>query len=267
MTHLEKLQAWAAEIAQMPPIDRRPILLAWARADRDIASYLYEASPLWNIASEAIRTLSAELKADTPGNIWFGAPAKRNRKPILSALRIDPADPTAAFATFPFRVLTTSDGRHWIGAAVHPPCTVNPTPFSEIDITDVILWNPKTGELQLLGDDRPTIIGPDDPGDCLTVYGDGYAFFRAWAEARSEIAQRHMSARAGNWAHPIPTPADGAIPGALVIGDVAKAPIPLDIPILEAGPGIDPAQLTKAIYRRANLPRVQTRPEPIRRAA
>lgn len=197
----------------------------------------------------------------SPGSVWMRAPYERGRASICRALQIDRAEPTAAYATLPFVVLEDEEGETQIGGAVgmYPAFSVGD--WTTADITDVILWNPRTNLVRIMGEARSAscIVLPDQvPADRLTIYGDGFAFFRAWADNRAYVAALAVARAKGKWVHNVVEPTDSGIPGALAIGDLNKLRIAdIDTRVLVAGPGIDAAKLKSALFRSANLPRVE----------
>lgn len=191
------------------------------------------------------------------GRAWLAANWSAKRATICRALKIDPAEPGASYATGPFAIMQ-EDGASWIAGAVGIWRAFDPTNWSVDDISDVILWNPRTGEIRILGDTSPTLITPDRPEPRLTVYGQGFAFFRAWADRRAEILAR---IRIAHESHRVTgsEPTDSGIPGALVIGDLAKIEWRnLGAAVLVAGPGTDARKLNRAVIRSARLPRIES---------
>jgi hypothetical protein len=206
----------------------------------------------------------------TPAQAWWHAPHERGRARIYAALKIDPTEPTAPYACALFRALDLDDAT-WIASPTAGfPCLAVDAVLRSApeDIPDVILWSPRTGTLRIAGEsaNTPALITPHPAPETLTVYGDGYAFFRAWADARAEFFARWRSARAGTSF--IPTePTDGGMPGALVIGDLDKIHWRhTGASVLVAGPGVPAAKLKTAVFRSARLPRVQASVELARAA-
>ncbi len=190
----------------------------------------------------------------TPGQQWLRG--QRRAKAICKELCIDPAEPGASYAIGPFAILTV-DERPWIAGAVGIWRAFKPRDWEPDDITDVILWSPRTGELRLLDDDGPALILPANPEPRLTVYGEGLAFFRAWADRRAATFASVRTAFANHRVAGV-EPHDSDIPGALAIGDLAKLPwMQANASVLVAGPGIDGRRLNAAVIRSARLPRVE----------
>jgi hypothetical protein len=174
---------------------------------------------------------------------------------VYRALKIDLREPSAAYATEPFTVLSI-DEKNWIAGAVGHHAGLR---YGDWHPTgDVILWNPRTGETRLRGDIGPALIVPFHPEPRLPVYTDGFAFFRAWADNRAAIytrqsiaAEMHKTTNAD--------PRDSGIPGALAIGDLNKIDwFNTGATVLAATPGLDPKALNRAVIRSARLPRVES---------
>lgn len=181
--------------------------------------------------------------------------AFRYRLAIWKALNIDPLDGYAAAAIAPFSVVRDDKG-FWIAGAVGHQRGLTYGAWHPTG--DVILWNPRTGETRLKGETRPALVTPFRETPRLTVYADGFAFFRAWADERAALTERQAVAVAHHRAA-IAEPADSAIPGALAIGDLKRLPFAsLNATTLVAGPGIDARDLNRAVLRSANLPRVES---------
>jgi hypothetical protein len=179
----------------------------------------------------------------------------RKRRAVFAALKIDPLEPTASYAIQPFTVLETDEGNWIAGAVGHEP----PMRYGDWTPTgDVILWNPRSGAMRLRGVIGAALIVPHHPGARLTVFGDGFAFFRAWADNRAAIAER-IAVASTNHRTTNAEPMDSGIPGALVIGDMAKIDWrDTGASVLVAGPGIDAKALNRAVIRSAHLPRVES---------
>lgn len=192
------------------------------------------------------------LERDCPGKVWFYADIDR-RAPIYRALMIDPDEDGASYAVAPFR-LARMDGEAVILAAW--PC---PPLFSDDDvfwlgIETVMVWNPVRKTVAVMGDVEPQIVGafPQD-GRAASLFGDPFAFFRAWAEQRAAFSVAYRTARS---AHYTVAPTEVDRPGCLLIGNPAKVrwasyQIPRDLECV----GLDASVVNKAILRSANLPR------------
>lgn len=200
-----------------------------------------------------------------PAAIWHNTPYTHHRKAIFKALRVDPADPASGFACACFRVIA-DDGVTYIAGAVGCPPHLDLERFKNWtpdDITDVILWSPRTNDLRALGEARSqtVLITPVASENTIMVYADGFAFFRAWLEARAAYAVRKQGLISNAWVHPLPEPSDSFIPGALVIGDIAKVkewPAIADASLI-AGPGVTDDALRQSVWRAAHIPQVITR--------
>lgn len=184
---------------------------------------------------------------------WLAAPFTRARGNICRALKIDREDPAAGYATAPFVCLDHGDTT-WIAGAV------GTTIFDEgHGISDTILWHPPTGRIQILGEaaSANVLILPTSSDPELTVYADGFAFFRAWADRRAAYLVRRHQAQAAKHAIIPSEPMDGNLPGALAVGDLDKIHWrDTGATILKAGPGINAKQLQRAVFRSACIPRV-----------
>lgn len=193
----------------------------------------------------------------TPGEAWMNARWDHQRKAIFRALRIAPDESCASYAITPFRIMRDDRGIACIGGAVGVWRSLAPKGWTEDRITDVILWDPKGGTVSLVGSDDAAIVMPYDCEPRITVYADGFAFFRAWADNRAatferlRLAKQHRSLTAAE-------PLDGGLPGILVVGELLKLPWhSLGASVLVAGPGINAKALNTAVIRSARLPRVE----------
>jgi len=197
-----------------------------------------------------------------PARAWSATPYARGRASIWRALKIEPSDRFAGYATSAFRILNTAEDETWIAGVIGaPPCfdVKRLLAWDHTQIRDVVLWNPRTGALRMLGQPSlaPDLIAPDDSTARIMVYGEGFAFFRAWADKRATTAEAITAARLNRHIVPV-EPADSDIPGALAIGDINKLDwLGLQATVIVAGPGIDPQKLNRAIFRSARLPRVE----------
>lgn len=248
-----------AEIRDLPDEDRHEALVWWAR------------SPLWGaplmlcldwqgrIARDAYRALKRELAADTPGRRWNMLEPSVGRASIHRLLALT-GDPAAIYAAAPFRSWTDDDGRAWIAGAIGcPPYFDNDAAlrWEHLDITDVILWDPRTNEARIAGEHASTsvFVMPEQPDPRLTIWGDCGAFFRAWAARRVRTGKLWIMRARGEWQHPIDEPADGNLPGGLLIGDAFRARWPVtDSTTIVAGAGLSATELHAAAFRAARLP-------------
>jgi hypothetical protein len=164
--------------------------------------------------------------------------------------------PGSGYATWPFR-LVDYDGRPWIGGAIGPEFCPR---WNHLAISDVILWNPLTGETRLGGEAGGTnhLIAPDMPDDRCTVFADTGAYFKAWGWRRLRLASLRAKAAAGEWLHPVTQPKDANLPGVLVIGDVFQPGWSrVTVPKLIAGAGLSPDQLFAAVLASRAMPIVE----------
>jgi hypothetical protein len=199
----------------------------------------------------------------TPGQAWLNASYEAGRASITKALRMDRSERHAPYATLPFVILEHEDAK-WIAGAVGIYPAFTTAPWSTDDISDVILWNPRTDKIRILGEAASQSIAILPAGrsletETLTIYASGFEFFRAWADRRSITAAMIETARASNHVIIPAEPRDSDIPGVLVIGDLAKITW-RDVPAqnLIAGAGVDETKLRNAIFKSARLPRVMS---------
>lgn len=270
----EEVEALFAALDALEGHERYSNLIAWARSSAFSGAGLIPCSwmgpkyaDMVRINREAFGLLRAALDKETPGKAWHAAWNPADRKVICRHLKIDPADPLAFFATFPFRVIRNEGERPWIAAAIGcrrimDPASKEHAPgydWLHIDIDDVILWNPRSGEVKVAGDpDRRLVECANYDDGRYTVFADPFSFFRAWADRRAEFGARVKAARASKHVLISTEAVDNCMPGALVIGDLDRVHWrDLDAAVLVAGPGVDPVKLNRAIFRTARLPRVE----------
>lgn len=249
-----------AAIRDLPDQERHEALVEWAR------------SPLWDgllmlcegwqgkIARAAYKALQRELAADSPGKQWDALDHSKGRDSIKRLLGVA-GDPAAIYASIPFKAWTDEDdGRAWIAGAigVRPMFDADAARrWEHLDIRDVILWDPRTNEVRLVGEHRThsAFVLPDTPDARLKVWGDPAAHFRAWASQRARTWALCRAKTAGQWKHPASEPADGGLPGALLIGSIDRARWPdSGASTVISGPGLTAAELHMAAVRAANLP-------------
>lgn len=191
---------------------------------------------------------------------WANADLRTNRTDILKALRIDPSDRTALFASMPFRVVA-DQGERFIGAAIGCPPHLDADAmraWSPNDIRDVLLWSPKRGTVRVMGEAQPVLVLPDDRGT-VTLFADPFAFMRAWVERRAAAMVRKLHVT--RWQTHTREPGDSYLPGALAIGDLARMHLgTADVEAFVPGPGVAPDALRQAVYRSARMPRVIAAP-------
>lgn len=201
----------------------------------------------------------------TPGEIWYRTPYIHHRRAIFNALQVDGSDPSAGFACACFRSIA-DDGINYIAGAVGCPPHLDLDRFRDWTpdrIAHVILWHPKSNDVRELGEakSQSILIAPTIPDETITVYADGFAFFRAWIERRAAHYVRNQMTIRKEWAHPTPETSDSLIPGALVIGNIAsvKEWPAISESALIAGPGVTDDALRQSVWRSAHIPQVITR--------
>lgn len=190
------------------------------------------------------------LSKDTPGRTWFHA--RHDAKAVCRALRINPDDDGAIYATTPFRIARVND--KVVVLAAHP-APRNFTPIDEdwLDIATVIAWNPLDDTAHVLGDTAAQLVGAMSD-DANQIHASPRTFFQAWAIRRAQFAVKARSLSGKSW---ITRPRErDEVPGALLIGDLSKVRInPAVLPEHIECVGVDPRELNKAIIHAARLPR------------
>ena len=248
---MEELQALSDE-------DRHAALVVWARSCWWDAGLMLCTGWHGDIAKAAWRALQIDLRADTPAKQWEDANYSTGRASIVRLLGLDD-EPSAAYASAPFKTFVDGDGRSWIAGAVGCPPhldTVRLGRWRHLDITDVILWDPRSGDTEIAGEHHSAsgLLLPSNQDDCLTVFAEGGAFFRAWAERRARLGELAKHAPVA-WVHPVAEASDSELPGALVIGSLDDIQWRgVTSPVVVAGPGTTPANLRVAALRAARLP-------------
>lgn len=190
-----------------------------------------------------------DLNRDTSAKTWWNLPF--NHPAIARALRIDRTQPGATYALAPFRYLRDGD-RHLILAAHPCPHAFAPVDMDWLGIETVIAWEPTTGKVTVLTDDRPQLFGKLTEDD-NTVFADPRAFFTAWMRARAWYATARQQAAYSKWTA---TPPElDMLPGALIVGDadLINWPTPTMPRHLQCV-GIDPKRVNRAILKSASLP-------------
>lgn len=259
-----ELVQFMADVRDAPDEDRHATLLWWAR------------SPYWSpilmmcggwqgkIARNAARALKRELAADTPGKRWNGLPHDVGRASIERLLGMRD-HPSHIYACAAFRTWIDDDGRSWIAGAVGAPPILSRgiSDWLHLDISDVVLWDPRTNETRLVGEHQSTanFVLPEIVDLRVTLWADGGAFFRAWAARRARKADLFRAVSNGKWKHPVMEDRDSGLPGGLVIGDIGRARWPSDalsgVSAVTAGPGLTHAELHHCAVRSANFPRFE----------
>lgn len=244
-----------SDLNELEGTERRDALLGWVRSDWWSPTLMICEDWQGKVAREAWRVLKAELDASTPGKAWHEADHAASRVTINRLLGAD-GWKAGHYATFPFRMIWTQEDEPWIGAAIGCPPILNAVKlgaWEHIDIRCVILWNPKSGETRLFGDEgqRAHLILPEPAPETLDVFTDTRAFFSAWARQRASFA-------AMTQLHGLIESPDGHLPGALVIGGIDKVRFPRDAAnALVARPPLTRGALRDAVLRSANLPRIE----------
>lgn len=212
----------------------------------------FTVNPVEAMGAEAWNYLNAywrDKNRDTPAKTWWNLPF--DHFAIARALRIDRTQPGATYALAPFRYMRDGD-RHLIVAAHPCPHAFAPIDMDWLGITTVIAWEPATGNVTVLTDDRPQLFGRLTEDD-NTVFADPRAFFTAWMRARAWYATARQQAAYSKWTA---TPPElDVLPGALIVGDpdAIHWPTPTMPRHLQCV-GIDPKRVNRAILKSASLP-------------
>jgi hypothetical protein len=197
------------------------------------------------LARQAWRARHTALAKDSPARRWSLASPVHSRATINTLFSLN--DQAGAWpASAPFRLMLDDDGAPWIAAAVGPDWHLQ---WTHLDILDVILWNPQTGETRVAGEAPRTrhLIIPAHPDERCTVFGDTAAYFKAWA-------WRRLRANTGHSQRPEPHP-DGNLPGVLVIGDAMQPGwTRVEALTLIAGAGVSQSHLFNAVLASRNMP-------------
>lgn len=190
------------------------------------------------------------LRKDGPAKTWWNADL--NRAPIFRALRIDCNEEGAGYAATPFRVAKVND--RWLILAAYPAPSVFDPVADWLDIKTVIAWEPNSDTAHVLGDPEPQLVG-NLSDEANVIFASPRAFFQAWAMRRAQFYARLQATKGKTWR--IEAREADEVPGALLIGDLAKAPLsPSTMPEHIECHGLDPQALNRAILRAARLPRV-----------
>lgn len=210
----------------------------------------------YQVYKQARSVFAFETNKAGPSKIW--ANADIGHKAVYKALKIDPADPAAFYAAFPFRLAMMGE-RARIVIAITPPliATKGNEHWHHTDIDLVLSWNPVENTVEVIGDTQPMAVFPDEMGDAVEVYGDGFKFFRRWIERRAEFWQRRTDSAKNKWKHPAVEPRDGGLPAILCVGDVRQIRWQThDLPPVINAVGIDRDALNASIFKSAAVPRV-----------
>ena len=183
-----------------------------------------------------------DLTADSWAKTWWHL--DRKNPLIAQAFKADTTEPDTWYALWPFRYMQR--GEHHLILAAYPAPALDDDDW--LGITHVIAWEPRTGAVEVLGDDRPQLVGHFGEGS-ETVYADPRAFFTAWAAARS----RWMAMRRNCAVHRPAEP--DTMPGALVVGDIDRVSWPVyQMPARFRTVGADPRAVNRAIFNFVHLP-------------
>jgi len=198
-----------------------------------------------NYAAAYDYALSKDCPAKTWWHLTYDHPA------IARALRIDRMESVAGYALRPFRYIKRGE-RHLILAAWPCPHELGKIDMDWLGIETVLAWEPVTGKVTNLTDDRPQLFGAVTSEDA-TVYGEPRAFFTAWARKRAWFASAYQQAMTSTWSAR-PREID-QLPGGLAIGDIDAIHWPTPtLPERFTTVGIDPKALNRAILKSARLP-------------
>jgi len=191
-----------------------------------------------------------QLHKDTPGKFW----ALKCKSPLLDdlsfkslakVLNLDANDPMTGPAVYHMRLGKVDD----VYQIVTPYPIPNIEDGTHLDIDQVLLWNPKTNQISIMGDDTPQIFGAVTD----KIYGDPKRFLQDWACNLAMQFTAHKSQRDQKWKS-APQEVD-CCPGALIVGDLAKIRWPLmDMPKRIECFDIDAKKVSSAILKSANLP-------------
>lgn len=209
-------------------------------------------NPVEELGAEAWNYLAAywrDIKREGPAKMWWDLPF--DHPAIARALRIDRSQPGATYALAPFRYMR--DGaRHLILAAYPCPHAFAPIDIDWLGIETVVAWEPVTGKVEVLTDDRPQLFGRLTEDDS-TIFADPRAFFTAWMKARAWYTATRQQAVYSKWSA---TPRElDVLPGALIVGDPdvihwPTATMPRHVQCV----GIEPKRVNRAILKSASLP-------------
>lgn len=243
------------ELRDLEGHDRRDALAEWVRSAWWTPCGMILEGWQGELHREAYRCLSADLEADIPGRRWNQADYSAGRDTIARLLGAE-GFKHRLYATLPFRLIWTQEDEPWIGGAIGCPPALDAEKYGaweHIDIRHVILWNPKTNQTRLLGDEeQPShLVMPEPVPPELEVFSDTRAFFSAWARQRAAYAGMAQL-------HQLPESRDGHLPGALVVGSIEKVRFPIHAAdTLVARRPLSRAALRNAVLRSANLPKIE----------
>ena len=200
--------------------------------------------------NNACSALLYRLGKETPAKTWWNATAQHPA--IARALRVSREDPAHVFALAPFRLHRDEDGNHVILIAYPTPRILGPIDPDWLDVEDVLAWNPVDGSFRILGQTEAMLFG-DLNDDRSSLFGDIFAFLRAWVEARAAFFTLWCSHRKGTWRHGA-TETD-MVPGAMIVGDAAKihwkpATMPQNLTCV----GCDARSINQHLVKAAHVP-------------
>lgn len=222
--------------------DRHAVLSEWARSPSWHSVLMICEGWQGKLAREAYRARETDLASPTVGRAWWDSSPTHGRGSIYRLLEV-PNEPGAQYATMPFRVMRY-DEQDWFGGAVG--FVMGDPYWTHLDITEVVLWSPRTNETRLYADvkgDRSLVL-PETLDAAPVIYGDGHNFMKAWAAKR--LAEKHQ-----------PEKRCGNLPGVLAVGGLHQNWSSLEAETLLAGPGVDNNQLGRAVMASARLPVVK----------
>lgn len=212
----------------------------------------FDPAPLETMGADAWNYLAAywrDIENESPAKTWWGL--KHDHPAIARALRIDRSEPHAWYALLPFRYLKLGD-RHLILAAYPTPKIITAVDQDWLGIETVIAWEPTTGAVSVMTDDRPQLVGRVTETDS-TVFAEPRAFFTAWMRQRAWFMAARVQASQRKWSAMHGEP--DLLPGALIVGDPDKISWPVhSMPDRFTCVGIEPKRVNKAIIRSARLP-------------
>jgi hypothetical protein len=225
----------------------------------------HDGNPFDLVGPEATNIVAAythSIGKPSPAKTWWHLPY--DHPAIARALRIDPSEPVARYALAPFRYVKRSD-RHLILAAWPCPRQFSPITADWLEIEAVLAWEPATGAVHVLTDERPQLFGNVTEDDAV-VFADPRAFFTEWARKRAWFASAYQAAMTSPWsAKPRET---DRLPGGLIVGDPDSIHWPYQtMPQRFTTVGIDPKRVNRAILKSARLPLCTGTENTIARAA
>ncbi len=212
----------------------------------------HDGNPFDLIGPEATNLTAAythSISKPCPAKAWWHLPY--DHPAIARALRIDPSESVARYALAPFRYVKRGE-RHLILAAWPCPRQFTPIDLDWLGIEAVIAWEPSTGAVHVVTDDRPQLFGALSD-DAAVVYADPRAFFTSWAQRRAWFASAYQAAMTSPWSAK-PREID-TLPGGLIVGNPEAIHWPTHtMPQRFTTVGIDPRTINRCILKSARLP-------------